>query len=299
MNSVESYLQRLKQEVENDKCPIAPIHVDEAHPAWFMSVEALGRRAGGYWRMFKDSQRQRAYANFLAENAEGKVVCDLGCGPGALLYLAEYFGAKKCIGIEQQFHPVVYLRGRFKHWNIIQGDFTEVDWPEADIYIHEMIANNVYEEGLISLCDAAKERGVYDKLYPNTVRLYDITMKEDKDFLTTDGGPIETYTEAFLDRMTPILEGKRQVRQRFFDYKDCLEDISQIYSGDFYGGLQYEFHGDHSEDSYCGWEVGFNHKHLFSNFREPTHWALTKYWDFHNKWEDSPNPFAMSEENYG
>lgn len=290
MNDREQHLQRLRQEVENDKCPIVPAHVDESHPVWFLAVETMSKRAAGYWRMIRDSQRQRAYADFLAANAEGKVVCDLGCGPGALLFLADFFGAKKCIGVDSQFHPIVYLKGRLPQWEVIQGDFLDIEWPEADIYIHEMIGNNVYQEGLIDLCDAAKERGVYDKLYPNTVKLYDIKLKENKHKMTEDGGVIEPYTEEFLKLMEPITEGMgaKFAQQRWFDPRDNIKDMELIYNGDFYGGLKYEFYSENC----CGWEVGFDDKYLFSNFREPTHWCLGNYWDFHNEFNDSPNPYS-------
>ena len=67
-----------------------------------------------------------------------------------------------------------------------------------------------------------------------------------------------------------------------------IKDMKLIYNGNFYGGLKYEFYSENC----CGWEVGFDDKFLFSNFREPTHWCLGNYWDFHNEFNDSPNQYS-------
>lgn len=62
----------------------------------------------------------------------GKTVCDVGCGGGAIMELFMKYGAKKCIGIEQR--PELVQQARVKGFEVMEGDINSIELPHADIY---------------------------------------------------------------------------------------------------------------------------------------------------------------------
>tara|TARA_Y100000996_G_scaffold414536_1_gene405730 strand:+ start:1376 stop:1945 length:570 start_codon:yes stop_codon:yes gene_type:complete len=114
--------------------------VKEGEAFWLMSLGQLTRHNTHYFKDIDEVENYNPYEDWIKENVKDKVVCDLGSGTGVLLHLAEYYGAKKCIGIEKNNWACVYTKGMYPHWDIIHNDFLQMEeWPEADIYIHKGI----------------------------------------------------------------------------------------------------------------------------------------------------------------
>ena len=280
----DKYLKvlRLKQQFQSDSEIKMPAHIDMGHPLWYEAVSNLTKRGTGYTAMIRDADRNNAYSKFFSQHARGKTVCDLGVGTGCLLALADFHGAKKCIGIDKNFWSNVYLKGRFPKWNIIHDCFNRAEWPEADIYIHEMVAYNFYGEGIVPLFESAKERGVIDKLYPNTVNLYELeqTKMYGEDTKVDYGGDLDKAGLTYLDMISDLQHAWEQVGFRnqklWCDYTDTFKITKQIYEGDILGGEK--FH-DPDKKVMLGWECGFDGKHNFTNMGL-THWRMTYDWDF-------------------
>lgn len=109
--------------------------VKEGEAFWSMSLAQLTRHIDKTFSTIGFG----IYEEYLKENAKDKTVCVLGCGTGQLLHIADYYGAKKVIGIDSCVQSCVYLKGMYPHFDIQCDDFFKIDWPEADIYIHKGI----------------------------------------------------------------------------------------------------------------------------------------------------------------
>ena len=70
-------------------------------------------------------------AEVLKYIIKDKVVCDMGCGQGDLMLSFQKY-AKKVIGIEKS--PMCCRTCRKKGLEVIEGDYCNVDFPEADVY---------------------------------------------------------------------------------------------------------------------------------------------------------------------
>lgn len=120
-----------------------------------------------------DPEKLIAYDSFLKENAKGKVVCDLGAGCGILSYLAQYHGASKVICMD--FNPASLKRAEEilgPGNEFIVCDLLTVDFPEADIYIHEIFGSALYEERISSIFANLKKQGLENKCFPNYVEFF-------------------------------------------------------------------------------------------------------------------------------
>lgn len=72
-----------------------------------------------------------AISDAISELIRGKVVCELGCAEGDNMeFMARY--AQRVFGIE--FHKHRYRHARARGFEIIVGDYTNMDIPLADVY---------------------------------------------------------------------------------------------------------------------------------------------------------------------
>ena len=166
---------------------------------------------------FTDSQRNTAYENWISENVKDKIVIDLGAGSGILCYLAVKYGAKKVYALERRgrlIHRMKEILGDTVEY--IHADLLEAELPECDIYLHEWLTSefwnekrflkNFYKEGdkelevghILDLVEYAKKNKFIHKLYPNIVELSSIQGKS-----TTEWADIELeshgeYSKQFL-----------------------------------------------------------------------------------------------------
>ena len=142
---------------------------------------------------FTDSQRNHAYESWISENVKDKTVIDLGAGSGILCYLAVKYGAKKVYALERRGELIDRMKEILgDSVEYIHGDLLETELPECDIYLHEWLSSelwnerrylkNFYEAGdkeleaghILDLVEYAKRNNFIDKLYPNRVELSDI-----------------------------------------------------------------------------------------------------------------------------
>lgn len=102
---------------------------------------------------------------------KGKVFCDLGCGIGNLLVMAQrHAECKEIIGVE--LDPYRAKMCRVKGFRIIEGDATDKNIiPKADIYYCWL-----YDQDNKKVFDAVKEgeiiiHKISEGAYPNEVKL--------------------------------------------------------------------------------------------------------------------------------
>ena len=96
---------------------------------------------------FTDSQRNTAYENWISENVKDKIVIDLGAGSGILCYLAVKHGAKKVYALERRgrlIHRMKEILGDTVEY--IHADLLETELPECDIYLHEWLTSELWNE---------------------------------------------------------------------------------------------------------------------------------------------------------
>ena len=234
-----------------------------------------------YAGMYRDAQRNKAYSDFFKENAKGKVICDLGAGTGCLLSLAQYYGAKKCIGIERLYYPCIFMKETYPHWDILQGNFNEHEWPEADIYIHEVIGHNFYEEGVASLFKTARDKGLEHKLYPNTVKLYTLDDFKDGAWGVDSGGVLNKASQNYLKEIAKLeVEVEKEhsngrQAHAWHNYTNAFTKKTEIFSGSIVDGYDVLYSGK----SKLGWECGFDNKYTFSNMGLSS-WVVSGNWNF-------------------
>ncbi len=121
---------------------IPPVTTD--HPLWVLSLGYMTRHYSKYWNPNYVGDPEHKEIDHAVQALErdfdfkDKVVCVLGSGNGFFGHIAEMYGARKIIGIEKEFWPVVYTRGLYPNWDIEWGDYSErmETLPEASIYLY-------------------------------------------------------------------------------------------------------------------------------------------------------------------
>ena len=249
------------------------------HPLWTMSLGQMTRHRTHYWDKSVDFQRNAGYEEFLEEYAKDKVVCDLGSGTGILLHLAEYYGASKCIGIENSYWPAVYTKGLYPHWDIHYNSIFDMDeWPEADIYVHGLISDNIYHDKVKEMFDKAEKLGVKDKVYPNHLRLLSCTE------LSYD--EVEDIDNAYGDGMQSYYD-KHKITYEELDRVEYVPNIriaahtvlDEEYNGHIHDGWGLGKLRDASaRPEYLGWEVSFDGDYFYTNYRGKTSFGIGQNW---------------------
>lgn len=121
-----------------------------------------------------DPEKMHAYSSFLSETAKGKVVCDLGTGCGVLAYLALYHGAEKVICVDVNTDALARCKELLsdKNAEFLELNLLDEDLPEADIYIHEIYGNLLYDEKISAIYQRLQQQGIADKCYPHKGRIF-------------------------------------------------------------------------------------------------------------------------------
>ena len=229
---------------------------------------------------FTDSQRNSAYENWISENVKDKIVIDLGAGSGILCYLAVKYGAKKVYALERRgrlIHRMKEILGDTVEY--IHADLLEAELPECDIYLHEWLTSefwnekrflkNFYKEGdkelevghILDLVEYAKKNKFIHKLYPNIVELSSIQGKS-----TTEWADIELESHG---------EYSRQFLQEYYGnltknsiYRNEIDSKKEIWAGHI-KDLKYM-----KVDDFLGWKLSFDGKYELSNHIPVSHWGL-------------------------
>lgn len=100
-----------------------------------------------------------AYEKYIADNVRGKVVADLGSGPGILAWLALLYGAKKVYIVDYNPDSLKVAHSIMKSWGdrvvpIYSDLITEyTPAPDIDIFIHEILGHIVFDEMILNIVD--------------------------------------------------------------------------------------------------------------------------------------------------
>lgn len=229
---------------------------------------------------FTDSQRNTAYENWISENVKDKIVIDLGAGSGILCYLAVKYGAKKVYALERRgrlIHRMKEILGDTVEY--IHADLLETELPECDIYLHEWLTSelwnekrflkNFYKEGdkelevghILDLVEYAKKNNFVDKLYPNTVELSSIDGESITEWADIELQSHGQYSKKFLQDYYGDLT-KNSI------YKNKIYEKKVIWKGHI-KDLEYMKH-----ENYLGWILSFDDKYEVSNHLPISHWGL-------------------------
>ena len=229
---------------------------------------------------FTDSQRNTAYENWISENVKDKIVIDLGAGSGILCYLAVKYGAKKVYALERRgrlIHRMKEILGDTVEY--IHADLLETELPECDIYLHEWLTSefwnekrflrNFYEEGdkelevghILDLVEYAKKNNFIDKLYPNTVELSSIegeSITEYEDIkLYSHGKYSKQFIEEHYSDLTLNSVYKNRVDSKEVIWKGQIKDLKYM-----------------QVNNYLGWILSFDNEYEVSNHLPISHWGL-------------------------
>ena len=229
---------------------------------------------------FTDFRRNKSYEDWISKNVKDKVVIDLGAGSGILCYLAVKYGAKKVYALERRgrlIHRMKEILGDSVEY--IHGDLLETELPECDIYLHEWLTSefwnekrflkNFYQEGdkelevghILDLVEYAKENNFIDKLYPNNVELSDIVGNS---FSEWDDIQLEShskYSKKFLLDYYPNIERnsiyRNTVMNKEVKWEGHIKDLNYL-----------------KVENFLGWELSFDGEHSLSNHSPISHWGL-------------------------
>jgi len=229
---------------------------------------------------FTDSQRNTAYENWISENVKDKIVIDLGAGSGILCYLAVKYGAKKVYALERRgrlIHRMKEILGDTVEY--IHADLLETELPECDIYLHEWLTSefwnekrflkNFYQEGdkelevghILDLVEYAKKNNFIDKLYPNTVELSSIEGESITEYadikLYSHGKYSKQFIEEHYSNLTLNSIYKNRVDSKEVIWKGHIKDLKYM-----------------QVNNYLGWILSFDNEYEVSNHLPISHWGL-------------------------
>lgn len=121
-----------------------------------------------------DWARTNAYADFLLSGVcSGKTVVDCGAGSGVCTYLALRGGARRVIACDISSEICDYLESVFEQdyrVSVCQLDLCNQQIPEGDLYIHELIGNALYGEGINEIFANMRSQGI-GNIYPRYARV--------------------------------------------------------------------------------------------------------------------------------
>ena len=229
---------------------------------------------------FTDFQRNNAYENWISENVKDKIVIDLGAGSGILCYLAVKYGAKKVYALERRgrlIHRMKEILGDTVEY--IHADLLETELPECDIYLHEWLTSefwnekrflkNFYQEGdkelevghILDLVEYAKKNDFIDKLYPNTVELSNIEGESITEYadikLYSHGKYSRQFIEEHYSNLTLNSIYKNRVDSKEVMWKGHIKDLKYM-----------------QVNNYLGWILSFDNEYEISNHLPISHWGL-------------------------
>jgi hypothetical protein len=230
---------------------------------------------------FTDSQRNKSYEDWISENVKDKVVIDLGAGSGILCYLAVKYGAKKVYALERRGELIDRMKETLgDSVEYIHGDLLETELPECDIYLHEWLTSEFwnekrflkdrfYQEGdkelevgqILDLVEYATKNNFIDKLYPNMVELSEIDGESITEWADINIPSHSKYSRKFLE------DYYGNVTQNSI-YRNKIIDKKIVWKGHI-RDLKY-----HKVENYLGWEMSFDNNHVLSNHLPISHWGL-------------------------
>ena len=229
---------------------------------------------------FTDSQRNKSYEDWISKNVKDKVVIDLGAGSGILCYLAVKYGAKKVYALERRGELIDRMKEILgDSVEYIHGDLLETELPKCDIYLHEWLTSefwnekrflkNFYQEGdkelevghILDLVEYAKKNDFVDKLYPNMVELSDIEGESITEWADINIPSHSKYSRKFLeDYYSNLMQNsiyKNKIKNKKIIWEGHIRDLTH-----------------HKVENYLGWKISFDNNHTLSNHLPISHWGL-------------------------
>ena len=243
-----------------------------------MNNELLGFFKTAY--CFTDYQRNKSYEDWISENVKDKVVIDLGAGSGILCYLAVKYGAKKVYALERRGELIDRMKEILGNSvEYIHGDLLETELPKCDIYLHEWLTSefwnekrflkNFYPEGdkelevghILDLVEYAKKNDFVDKLYPNMVELSNIEGESTTEWVDINIPSHSKYSKKFLqdyyNNLTQNSIYNNKIKNKEIIWEGHIKDLTH-----------------HKVENYLGWKVSFDNNHALSNHLPVSHWGL-------------------------
>lgn len=240
-----------------------------------------------YYEMMADTVKMEAYQEALRVCAPGKVVLDLGGGPGPLTFMAVQAGARKVYLVERG--PVIDLARRVAlHLNMldkitfIRGLSTEIELPEkVDVIVSETLGSLGIEENTAEFIIDARERFLAPDgiLLPNRLRVF-LGLVQDPGF----EAEARFWRNAYGIDYSPLLEYAAQRKRRTFIQPEsmltapqllCDLDLYVLQQSTFSRFFTFVIQRSGLLNGFCSWfEAGFSDENQISTSPEqpPTHW---------------------------
>ena len=238
-----------------------------------------------------DQQKMQVYNNYLAQYAEGKVICDIGTGPGILAYLALRHGAKKVYVIDKVLSSIEIARLTLEEFSdrveFIAGDAYEIEYPDdIDIIIHEILGDAVYDENVLPILAQVNKCGLLDKLVPRVFEFFKYNW--DADIRPLPEYKAKWFPDEVLDfhimleEISPGIITKctrtMTYSEKGASYKEHLPFymmMHEAYNIDEWGKLDHSKFKNLEKDEYVGWRAYLTPTLFYDNTpRQGNNWNL-------------------------
>lgn len=223
-----------------------------------------------------DYNRTMAYHDWIKDNVAGKTVVELGSGSGILTWLCVKYGATKVYSYENNLRIINWLEQCFEGESKVEikkEDITTASFPTADIYLHENLGCNVYNENILDMYTNLKSQNLEDKCYPNKIKIqygtYDGTS-------TKYDGTVNDFSSTVLKEFFDSCPMEKMPRVMY----QLTPEIGKItingtlYDGYFKNLTRYTDSDANSE--YIFWEASFDGNQILSNWKSKNTWQIIK-----------------------
>lgn len=223
-----------------------------------------------------DYDRTMAYHDWIKDNVNGKVVCELGAGSGVMAWLCVKYGATKVYAYENNVRVINWLEQLFEGESkveIVKEDITTATFPTADIYLHENFGSNVYMENILGMYVNLKSQNLEDKCYPNKIKIQHGTYNGTS---TKYDGTVNDFSSTVLKEFfdsCPMTKIPRTIYQLESEQSKITIN-GTLYDGDLKSLTRYTDSDANSE--YIFWEASFDGSNTLSNWKGKTTWNIIK-----------------------
>lgn len=223
-----------------------------------------------------DYNRTMAYHDWIKENVSGKTIVELGAGSGILSWLCVKYGATKVYAYENNLRIANWLDECFEGESkveVVKEDITTATFPTADIYLHENLGCNVYNENIIGMYTNLKSQNLEDKTYPNKIKIQYGTYNGTS---TKYDGTVNDFSSTVLKEFFDSCPMKK-ITETFYQLTPEVAKINingTLYDGDLKNLTRYTDSDANSE--YIFWEVSFDGSHVLSNWKTKNTWQIIK-----------------------
>ena len=232
-----------------------------------------------------DPEKMHAYNSFLEQNAQGKVVCDIGCGPGVLTYLALIHGAKKVYAIEHNIDTLEAAKKILSKYAdkivFIHAEAYSFDYPDdIDLVIHEVLGNAVYDENILPIFRQLKKHNLLEKTYPTRFEFFQYRWMKTSQLLMAynytnfDDNTAEYHRlaeEAYPNCLTQANRTLQSyiIRTYYHERYNFLIKNHTIEPEEEWDKINYKWFNNLKPEEYVGWRAYLTDSIYFSNTPRP------------------------------